>query len=390
MGLFLDIIHLSEPQTERALSEIYKSVHDHDDRDAPHESPFVRRIIELFHARGIARLEAVQAELLKWSTGKYHQPGAELPARPPGAMHMWSQAEQDLVRIYLRALPPGLWTLDDHMLMVDFVFQRYLPADALVQEAEWMATRSTLMGKVQANLAKEPTFGQADKILAALPNSAAAAAEQFALSKVQRSVLAIASAKGAEYVTNFADGARRQLRGVVLKHAEAGMLKVKGTPGQALQTELLDTFATLNRDWRRIAVTEAGNNALVGYIASLPEGSKVKRVEQYANACPHCRRIDGQVMVVVAPDRVKKDPDTMIWVGKDNYGRAAAPKKRVGDQLVARSPDELWWIPAGLMHPNCRGRWVPVLDNLPGEDPEFGQWLAELLRTAKLSGGGPE
>jgi len=378
MGLLLDIIHLSEPQTERALSEIYKSIHDHDDGDTPHESPFVRRVIELFHSRGLAYLDAVQAELNKWASGKYHTPG-EVPPQPPGAMHRWTPAEADLVRIYLRALPPAEWTLQDHMLMVDYVVQRYLPADALVAESEWMATRSVLMGKVQANLEKPPTFSQADVILAALPNTIAAAADQFSLSRAERAVLEIAATKGAEYVTNFAEDARRRLREIIRRHAEAGMLRVKGTPGQALQTQLVDAFATLNRDWRRIAVTEAGNNALVGYIASLPAGTKVRRVEQYTNVCPHCRRIDGRVMTVVPANKPNKDPDTEVWVGKDNYGRSAAPRKRVGDQLVPRTKDELWWVPAGLMHPNCRGRWVPVLEGQPGDDAEFGAWLRATL-----------
>ncbi len=378
MGLFLDIIHLSEPQTERALSEIYKSVHDHDAGDTPHESPFVRRIIELFHQRGLAYLDTVQAELQKWAAGKYHKAG-EVPPRPLGTMQRWTQAEADLVRIYLRALPPADWTLQDHMMMVDYVFQRYLPPDALVAEAEWMATRSTLMGKVQANLDKPPTISQADTILVALPNTVAAALEQFPLTRTQQAVLDVAAARGAEYVTNFADDARRRLRGIIRRHAEESMLRVRGTPGQSLQTQLVDAFADLNRDWRRIAVTEAGNNALVGFIASLKPGTKVKRVEQYMNACPHCRKIDGRVMTVVAPEKPGKNPDTEVWVGKTNYGRAAATHKRVGNQLVPRTKDELWFIPAGLMHPNCRGRWVRVLEAQEGDDPEFAGWLQDLL-----------
>lgn len=378
MGLFLDIIHLSEPQTERALSEIYKSIHDHDDRDAPHESPFIRRLIELFYQRGLAYLDNVQSELLKWTAGKYHSPG-EIPVPPPGMMHRWTAAEADLVRLYLRALPPSDWTLQDHMMMVDYVFQRYLPLDALVSESEWMATRSTLMGKVQANLMKPPTLAQADVILAALPNTIADAFEQFSFTRVEQAVLEIAATRGAEYVVNLAEGARRRMREVIRRSAEAHMMNVTGIPSRALQTELADAFATLNRDWRRIAITEAGNNALLGLIASLKPGTQVRRVEQYANACPSCRKIDGRVMTVVMPEKPNKNPDTEIWVGKDNYGRSSAPRKRVGNELIPRSKDELWWVAAGLMHPNCRGRWLRVLDTETGDDPEFANWLKGLL-----------
>jgi hypothetical protein len=51
----------------------------------------------------------------------------------------------------------------------------------------------------------------------------------------------------------------------------------------------------------------------------------------------------------------------------------------VGDDLVDRTEEEMWWLPAGLAHPHCRGRWVPVLDDEPGDDPEFGDWLRNLL-----------
>ena len=105
----------------------------------------------------------------------------------------------------------------------------------------------------------------------------------------------------------------------------------------------------------------------------------MKRVEIYASACGFCRKIHGVVATVVTPDHPNKDPDTMVWVGKNNIGRSASPKKRVGDVLVPRTPDEMWWLPAGLAHPHCRGRWVPVIDDEPGDDPEFGDWLRKTL-----------
>lgn len=382
MSIFLDVLHLSEEQTNRALGFIYKAIHDHGDGDSiwdPMDSPFVRRLVELFTERGLTRIEAVQKDLDAWLAGHKHKPAQTLPAKPPGSMERWTAAERELVKIYLEALPPAAWTLDDYMMAVDYTVQRYLPADDLRTEAEWLATRSTLMGKVQANM-EGLTAKQADKVLAALPNTAAAAAAQFALSPLEMAVLEFGKARAAEYVVQFSESARHKLRAVVMKHAEEQMLKVPGVPSEALQTRLLDTFATMNRDWRRIAVTEAGENQTQGYIASLPPGAKVKRVEIYASACAFCRKIHGRIAEVVSPDAPDKDPDTQIWTGKDNYGRSGAPRKRVGDELVPREPDEMWWLPAGLVHPHCRGRWVPVQDDdQPGDDPEFGAWLRQLL-----------
>jgi hypothetical protein len=69
----------------------------------------------------------------------------------------------------------------------------------------------------------------------------------------------------------------------------------------------------------------------------------------------------------------------MIWAGKSNIGRSASPRKRVGNLLVEREPHEMWWIPAGLAHPHCRGRWLPVMEDQPGDDPDFGAWLRVTL-----------
>jgi hypothetical protein len=155
---------------------------------------------------------------------------------------------------------------------------------------------------------------------------------------------------------------------------------VSGPRGSDLRTKLFDQFGTLNRDWRRIAITEAGEAMLQGQIAALPYGTKVKRVERYTNACAFCRSIDGRVATVVDPAKPEKDTEREVWVGKNNIGRSASPKKRVGDMLVARPPEEMWHLPAGLAHPHCRGRWV-VLESVdqPGDDPAFADWLGKHL-----------
>uniref|UniRef100_UPI0025A2F48C hypothetical protein n=1 Tax=Klebsiella pneumoniae TaxID=573 RepID=UPI0025A2F48C len=69
MALLFDLGALSEPQTDRALNQIYKALHTHDGDDSiwnPHESPFIRRLIELFTQRGLMRLEGFRTELEKW------------------------------------------------------------------------------------------------------------------------------------------------------------------------------------------------------------------------------------------------------------------------------------------------------------------------------------
>lgn len=379
MSLILDISAISCEHTDQALEFLHKAI-SNGDGDAiwdDHPSPLVRKLIELFTARGLDRLEEVRKDLNQWARGA-NQVGGKPTVRPAGAMERWSRDELKLVRIYLERLPPAKWTFDDHMMVVDYLFQRYLPADELKTEAEWLATRSTLMGRVQTSLdAKEK---QADKIAAALPLTVAEAEKRFTLSPAQLETLNYASAHAAENVRAFKEDARHSLRAIVVRRAHERAI---GHEQGSLQTELMDRFAVLNRDWRRIAVTEAGEALNQGLIASLEPGDQVKRVEQYRGACPFCRRIDGVIATVVSPDKPDKDGDTEIWVGKDNVGRSAAPRKRVGDELVPRSVDELWWLPAGLAHPNCRGRWIRTIKAKAGDDPDFHKWMMETLNPKK-------
>lgn len=378
--LFLDITHLSEGVTDDALELICKATHDHDDGIwKPHESILIRRLIELFTQRGLDRLAEVKKQILAWEAGSYHNPDASKPEHKPGMMQQWSAAELDLVKIYLQALPVADWSLDDHMMAVDYVVQRYLPADELLTESEWMTTKASMMGKVQASMTADVAAKQVDAILAALPATAAAATTQFKLSSQFKAQLDFSRVKSAENVRALTDAVRHRMRNTVLQHLEDQQTKPQGVPSSSLESKLFDQFGFLNRDWRRIAVTEAGEAQTQGYIASLQPGAKVKRVEQYANRCSFCTKIDGVVAEVVSPSAAVKNPDTQIWPGKNNIGRSASPKKRVGSLLVPREADEMWHLPAGLAHPHCRGRWVPTIEAQAGDDPSFADWLLNEL-----------
>lgn len=380
MSLFVDLTPVSPHATNQALDFLFKATQDSDPGMwGPHESVLIRRLVELFSERGLDRLAHVKKEIIAWGKGLNHNPEAAKPVNMPGMMARWDKAEQDLVRLYLQSLPPGQWTLDDHMLSVDYVVQRYLPADELRTEAQWMATRASLMGKVQANMDHHATLEEADKILMALPSTQAAAMQQFTLAEAEQSALMFGNARAAENVSAVTENVRHTLRNSIMQHLQNQTTKAPGEPGEALETALLDQFADMNRDWRRLAVTEAGECQTQGFIASLPAGTKVKRIEQYATACKFCKAIDGRIATVVDADAPDKDGETQIWVGKNNIGRSASPRKRVGDELVPRSPDEMYWLPAGLAHPNCRGRWVHTLESQPGDDPDFAAWLSATL-----------
>lgn len=381
MALFVDLLPLSQRVTNDALEYIYKAAGDSHDEDGiwkPHESPLLKRLIELFTQRGLDRLSSIKKEIEGWALGQRHVPTLAPVPQPPGLMHRWTATEMGAVRLYLESVPPAQWTIEDHMLAVDMIVQHYMPADMLHSEAEWLATRASLMGKVQANMDKAPTPKQADAILAAMPSTAAGAAQQFTLTPAQKSMLEFSAARTAENVRALTDDVRHRMRSTVMQHLE--LQATQGPKGSDLRTKLLDQFGTLNRDWRRIAVTEAGEAQLQGLVASLPVGTRVRRIERYTNACAFCRAIDGKEATVVPADKANKDGNSEIWVGKNNVGRSASPRKRVGDTLVPRDPSEMWHLPAGLAHPHCRGRWdVIESDVQPGDDPAFAAWLSKHL-----------
>lgn len=342
-----------------------------------HPNPFVRRLVELFTDRGLTRIANLQEELARWLSGGEHAPALQRPPRPEGVMARWSLAELGLANAYLRALPSDQFTIEDWMMLVDYLVQRHLSPADLRTEAEWLASRAAIMGRVQAALV-EIDDARADHLLMQLP-SVADIDRMFGLTPAQRAVIDYGRARCAEHVVGLSDGARHRLRTLIVDYQEAVFLGDQATTGEALQSKLLDAFGTMNRDWRRIAVTEATENVGQGMIAALKPGSKVRRVEKYRGACAFCRSIDGRVAMVVEASNPVKNGDTEIWVGKTNVGRSAAPSKRVGGVLVERGPEERWWLAAGAQHPHCRGAWVEVVSGA-SEDPEFEAWLAKMDR----------
>src|SRR4029077_20718426 len=137
--------------------------------------------------------------------------------------------------------------LDDHMMLVDYLVQRYLPADELKTEAEWLVPQSAPIGGGQGKM--ELKEKEAEKIAAALPSMVVEAVKKFTVSPAQRETLNYALAHAGENVRQFKEDARHSLRMIVARHAHDRALGE--TKGPSLQSDLHDRFAVLNRDWRR-------------------------------------------------------------------------------------------------------------------------------------------
>lgn len=386
--LLIDLGRVSCGCANHALEELHKAVAaPPDDEDLlwrPHENPLIRAHIEDCTQRIGARLESILAALLKVLQG-HAIPQDLLKAH---SWTRWTDAQRKAAARTLEDKLPSEYRLEDWLLLVDLILQRYLPDEVIAEEAEYLLARAQLAGQLQAALPPEvhlePTLL---RLAAALPVTLTAAARMGAMvTPLQRTVAEFAQARAAELIADLGDATRRQIKALIIDHHSALALGEKRSY-QQLEQRLRDHFGQLNRDWRRIAITEIGRDANEGFLAALPRGSRVRRVEVYQGACPFCRRINGLVLTLVSPDKPDKDGWREVWLGKTNVGRSASPRKRsAAGTLIEREPHELWWPAAGVQHPHCRGRWIALPDETPpGVNPKLAAWLEDELAKLRAS-----
>jgi hypothetical protein len=294
----------------------------------------------------------------------------------------WSEAHFEIVRARLNGMNPARMALADYELLVEFIIQRYLPDAVIQSQAEYLAVRAALLGKIQANLEvdRRVTDPMLNRMVSLLPTGFAHVPPHV-FTPIEAALMDYGRAHAAEAIKGVAESIRHRFAGIVLQHAQAAILGQREGAWKYLETRLFDELSGTGRDMRRIAVTEVGEIQNQGYVLAKQPGQQVRRVEAYRGACDFCQSINGQVFTVVAADARGKDGATEIWPGKTNVGRSASPRMRVGNALVERSVDEMWWPAAGLQHPNCRGSWVPVTARPPEVSEEFFRFQQALLQS---------
>lgn len=386
--MLVDLGDAPETACTHCLEELFKAMAVSPRGDdsgiwKPHENPLLRGLVEDWSSRMTALLRAMQDEFAAMMTGK--PIGGDLrKAAYPGMV--WSQEDFDRARAHLASIPQEQWTLDDYMLACDFIIQRYLPEGVIRDEADYLTVRSALLGKIQATMdavaARHYVFeaGQAAEIANLLPTSFRRVPVGV-LTPRETQTLAFARSRAGESISGLKEAQRARMKQLITEHLQAMALgQSDGGTVERLRTRISDTFALTNADFRRIAVTEAGDAQATGYIAAQPAGTMVRRIEAYADACDWCKSINGKVFRVVAPNDPTRNGETDVWVGKSNIGRSASPRKRQGDLLVDRPTEERWWVAAGAQHPHCRGTWGPAPGQPPkGVDPAFAAWLNTTL-----------
>jgi len=369
--LLIDIGPLHGDSCDCVLEDMHKAMSEPGGEDIwlPHDSVFIRELIESATRAGLDRFSALQTELNHMLHRSKFGPPSPRPVMD-GGMVRWSGNMLDAAKLYLEGLPEAAWSASDYVLLVDYLVQKYLPHDFAMTQADWIAKRSMMMGKTQSIVHDISPETAATMLSIFADQKALEAAMRVA--NLNHAILEYGSARIADSIVALTDKTRHAMKRVILEYEKSKML---GEPmkNSSLQQALMDEFADLNRDWRRIALTEAGEMANQGFVSNIAPGEKIKRLEQYANACQFCKKWDGKVLTVVSPDKKDKDWQTEVWAGKTNVGRSASPYKRVGGQLVKRLDAEMWAPAAGTFHPHCRGQWLPL--GAAAQADEFSLWL---------------
>lgn len=368
-SLLIDIGAMSCGCSDYTLEVLHKAVADPPDDSIwrPHENPYIRDLVESFTRQFVDSSNLIYTALMDLLDGKY-----------PWDIFVKSWTDADFTSAKAKLDKPfAEWTVDDWFLAVDWLFERYVDP-ALLAEAEVLAVKSLVAGKLQL-LERTSDIGLLAILLGAVPDTinGAFAVKLFKPNQLAR--VEVAKARAGEFITAVTESTRHAIRMAVIEYEE---LRVSGASVSplTLKATLFDRFAVLNRDFRRIAITEAGRNANEAVIDGLKIGSRVRRVEAYPSACPFCKKLHAMEFDIVAADDPNRDGWKHIWPGKNNIGRSSSPRKRVGDVLVERDASELWWPAAGVQHPHCRGQWVPLVET-PNADPDFMAWVdAELAK----------
>lgn len=260
----------------------------------------------------------------------------------------------------IRTAAPGSLDFKMYLKIIDCILRRYLPEPVLLNDAKKNAVRQYLAGKLKSQILDHEAKETVEKLPTSLKE-----AKHFGLflSDVDRARIDVAQEAAARNVTDLSAAARSRMRKIIIESERRRLSDgTDSYAGPPLQQALADTFGELNRDWRRIAVTETANNAADGYLASLKPGQHVKWLS-HPGACQYCTSQNGKVFEVVPSNTRKKNPETQVWVGKQamNIGRSIAKRKRLEDgTLVDRLPEELV-VPAIPVHPVCRCLWMPYV-----------------------------
>ena len=181
-------------------------------------------------------------------------------------------------------------------------------------------------------------------LLNSLPKFAKDAAQKYGLTLHETKMLSYAVEQSATELSNTSISTMETVRRLMVEN-----IKLRGN-SKSLLEKLKETITgergELNRDWQRVAITEANSVFNNAYISTLKDGDHVVGISM-PDACEHCMElINGKVYKVRSsppPDyrnlsgaeyeKCAKVWDTEVWEGKNNYGRSGSNKKRINPTI---------------------------------------------------------
>lgn len=357
--MLVDLTHVPASQANAMVDYLCKSVEEAI-ADDPHPTDALTGAMEdaTTTPGRLALLRLQDAVLAVLVTG---QPPAMEKAKKPSWLPRKTLCDQLEVKAMRAA--PGSLTFTDYLDVIDCLILKYVREDILQDQARVQAVKQYLVGHLRATGTISTAGGLSTALtIAALPKTIEQALIIWHnITDYDKRMIEAAQANAARLVTDLTASARSRMKKLIIEaeRRRAGEATAAFNP-QPLAQQLSETFGDLNRDWRRIAVTETAINSSDGFVATL-QGQHVRWVSHPA-CCDYCRSMTGRIFRVVSAKDKRKDEQTDMWVGKqqENVGRAISKRKRLDNGTLVDRPDDERVIPAIPAHPSCRCIWVPA------------------------------
>ena len=237
----------------------------------------------------------------------------------------------------------------------------------------WLLRAYTIGRMLSLSDISATVFNIAD--VSRMPRYLIEAAQEYGLTLQEVKALEFAIEESAALMSNTTQSTIQTVRNIVVESVKKrGNAESLGGDIRSLVNEA----GELNRNWRRVAITETNSVFNNGYLSALSQGDWVVGVSM-PDCCEHCDdEINGKVFKVrneapidymsLSPEsdeykEIAKIWETEIWAGKNNYGRTFSKQKRI-DSEIGNKPANLrakehheHGMPATPAHPNCRCRW---------------------------------
>jgi hypothetical protein len=249
----------------------------------------------------------------------------------------------------------------------------------IITENELWIVRGFVIGKVLEAQEKMPTIYQPMIDINKLPKTVKDAAKDYNLTLRETKALEYTVSEGMKNLTNATLDTIRRSNAILFDNIK----NRRGTKElrDALQNEFLLDEGEVNRNWKKVAISETNNAFNQGFISQVKQGEWVYGLS-LKDRCEHCGAlIDGKFYPVIRIPSEDLNYSNLnpksneykrlswiwqngIWAGKDNLGRSGSKKKRIDsdtgnkkENLIDREDHEIY-TPVIPMHPYCRCRWI--------------------------------